>query len=124
MNSIQSFKQTISHTREIPKYFLDGSRDGQIVHARLRMECSSLRHHLYLKNIEPNPLCTCGEVESTSHFLLYCPQYQNQRQNLRIKIGIPLSLNLLLYGDSNLSYETNRTIFLNVQEYIKNTKRF
>ena len=124
MNSIQSFKQTISHTREIPKYFLDGSRDGQIVHARLRMECSSLRHHLYLKNIEANPLCTCGEVESTSHFLLYCPQYQNQRQNLRIKIGIPLSLNLLLYGDSNLSYETNRTIFLNVQEYIKNTKRF
>ena len=35
------------------------------------------------------------------------------------KVGIPLSLNLLLYGDTSLPYEINKSIFLSVQEYFK-----
>ena len=124
LNSIQSFKQAITCIQEVPKYYLDGCRQGQILHARLRMNCSFLKYHLYLKNLEPDPLCSCGEVESTSHYLLYCPNYLLQRQCLMTKVDIPLSLNLLLFGDSSLPYETNKSIFLSVQEYIKNTKRF
>ena len=124
LNSIQSFKQAITCIQEVPKYYLDGCRQDQILHARLRMNCSFLKYHLYLKNLEPDPLCSCGEVESTSHYLLYCPNYLLQRQCLVTKVGIPLSLNLLLFGDISLPYETNKSIFLSVQEYIKNTKRF
>ena len=45
---------------EVPSYFYVGSRLDQILHARLRMKCSSLKEHLFLKNIEPSPLCVCG----------------------------------------------------------------
>ena len=34
---------------EVPSYFHVGSRLGQILHARLRMKCSSLKEHLFLK---------------------------------------------------------------------------
>ena len=35
-----------------------------------------------------------------------------------------LSLNILLYGDPNLNDNDNKQIFLSVQKYILNTKRF
>ena len=50
LNSISSFKKAISaNHREVPKYYFDGSRRGQILHARLRMKCSSLKQHLFEK---------------------------------------------------------------------------
>ena len=52
-------------TNDIPNYFFCGSRLGQILHARLRMHCSLLKQHLYLKNIKPDPHCICGGVETT-----------------------------------------------------------
>jgi hypothetical protein len=56
MTSIVSFKKAISsNIPEVPKYYYAGSRLGQILHALLRMNCSSLKQHLYEKNIEPNP---------------------------------------------------------------------
>ena len=35
----------VNHTK--PIYYYIGTRLGQILHARLRMQCSSLNHHLY-----------------------------------------------------------------------------
>ena len=60
-------------------YYFCGSRLGQILHERLRMQCSSLKQHLYFKNIEPDPYCTCGGVETTEHFLLHCKNYDRLR---------------------------------------------
>ena len=42
-----------------------GSRIGQIIQARLRMECSSLNAHLYSKNIVPTPSYECGAFENS-----------------------------------------------------------
>ena len=67
--TVSSFKFRLNRNRYTPpKYFNVGSRKGQILHARLRMECSSLNSHLFRKNIVPSPSCICGGFESTYHF--------------------------------------------------------
>ena len=50
---------------------------------RLRLELSHLREHKFKYNFQNclNPLCSCGlrRIESTSHFLLYCPIFHDKR---------------------------------------------
>ena len=108
----------------IPSFFHTGTRQGQILHARLRMKCSSLKEHLYSKNIEPSPLCSCGEVESTSHYLLYCRKYDQERRSLFISLSRQPPLSVLLYGDKNYSVQDNEHIFISVQKFILQTGRF
>ena len=52
---------------------------GQVLHARLRMGCSSLNADLYGKNIVPSPSCSCGGFESAYHFLFMCPNFNDIR---------------------------------------------
>ena len=50
-------------------------------------------------------LCDCGDVEDTQHYLLACEQYRDLRQDL-INIVSTIcqpSLNILLYGNTDLS---------------------
>jgi hypothetical protein len=49
MITIKSNLQPQNNTK--PIYYYIGTRLGQILHARLRMQCSSLNHHLFRKNI-------------------------------------------------------------------------
>ena len=50
--SISSFKRSLNSTLiGVPLFYLDGKRIGQIYHSRLRIDCSSLNHHLFSKNI-------------------------------------------------------------------------
>jgi arginyl-tRNA synthetase len=56
----------------VPYYFYACSRIGQILHTRIRTESSALNGHLYKKNIEANPYCSCKLVETSEHFLLKC----------------------------------------------------
>ena len=101
-------------------------RLGQILHCRLRTNCSALNQHLFSKSIVQCSLCACGLVEDTGHFLLYCPLYLNHRDDMLRSINhlCQPSLNILLYGDPNLNDNDNKQIFLSVQKYILNTKRF
>jgi hypothetical protein len=57
-----------------PFYYYTGSRLGQILHSRLRMQYSSLNQHLYRKNIVDSPNCICGLTESTTHYLFHSPR--------------------------------------------------
>ena len=76
---VSSFKFRLNRNRYTPpKYFNVGSRKGQILHARLRMECSSLNSHLFRKNIVPSPSCICGGFESPYHFLFNVQNTQGQ----------------------------------------------
>ena len=105
-------------------YFNSGTRKGQILHTRLRLKCSSLNEHLYLKNIRNDPFCACGQIESNKHFLLDCPLYMIYRNKYFPNLPCTLTEGNLLYGDDSLSPEENSDIFKNVQSYIIDSKRF
>ena len=69
--SLLSFKQQLKKNNiKVPVYYSSGNRLLQIHHTRLRTKCSSLNQHLHSKNIINDPLCACGSVETTHHFLL------------------------------------------------------
>jgi hypothetical protein len=78
--SVQIIKlnlQPQNNTKSI--YYYIGTRLGQILHARLRMQCSSLNHHLFRTNIVNSPFCQCGATETTAHFLLHCSRHNATR---------------------------------------------
>ena len=68
--SVGSFKYKINKSLRSPKFYNAGTCKGQILQARLRMECSSLNSDLHRKNIVPNPFCRCGVFESRNRFFL------------------------------------------------------
>ena len=46
---------------------------------------SHLREHKFKHNFQDclNPVCSCGlDIESTSHFLLHCPAFNDERYTL------------------------------------------
>ena len=100
--------------KKSPKYYDTGSRIGQILHARLRMECSSLNAHLYRKNIVPSPTCSCGGFESTHHFFFQCPNYAVTRRRYLSNYLPSLNTNQALYGIADASVVENEALFSQV----------
>ena len=124
-NTVTALKYCLNrHRRLPPKYYNAGSRTGQILHARLRMVCSSLNSHLYSKNIVPSSSCACGEFESCYHFFLYCPRYSNVRNTYLSGYLHTHSVQELLHGKVTATDEDNETMFCHVQEFIVKSKRF
>lgn len=125
--SIATFKHDLnSDIVEVPSYYFDGKRLGQIYHVRLRTNCSALNQHLFAKNIIDSPLCVCRAVEDTNHFLFHCHRFHNLRQDLFDKV-IPIcqpTSNILLYGSENLTHTQNQQIFFAVQDFLIKSKRF
>jgi len=108
----------------------NGPRKLQVLHTRLRTESSCLKDHLFSITIVDSPTCQCGLVENNTHYLLQCQRFTAQREVLLASMApllpanIQCSTNVLLYGHTDLSLETNTLIFKNVYKYIKSTKRF
>ena len=71
-----------------------------------------------------NPYCTCGQLESSTHFFLQCNKYNLQRQRYLAVIPYQLTLSLLLHGIPGESAAVNDTIFKQVQLYVTSTRRF
>ena len=124
VSSVASFKHRLKRNlKPPPKYYNVGSRKGQILQARLRLECSSLTF-FYLKHIVPSPSCQCGEFGSAAHFLFNCPIFTNERQT-----DLPNNLRTfttkdLLFGCENSFEQDNQSLFLQVQDFIVNSRRF
>ena len=97
-----------------------------MLHSRLRTKCSSLNQHLFKCNIVPSPLCTCGAIESVSHYFLECQRFTHQREVLVNAIAPYTSPTIthILFGDESLDLEKNSIIFDAVHLYIKCSKRF
>ena len=76
-----------------------------------------------MKNIENDPYCLCGEIETTSHYLLHCQRYHNLRVNLENELNFPITYNVLLFGEADRDFEFNKKVFIAVQNFILNTKR-
>jgi hypothetical protein len=67
--SVNFMKIFLNNTiNPVPSYFYAGSRIGQMLHTTIRTESSALKDHLYKKNIEANPYCSCKLVETSEHF--------------------------------------------------------
>ena len=125
--SIASFKRMINETEKSSKLYYLGSRKLNIIHAQLRMECSNLSAHLYNLHVIDSPECACSnKIEDTAHFLLDCPLYFSQRLvlgNIVSKLA-EFTIKTLLYGDDEVDYNDNVTIFLAVHDFIRDTERF
>ena len=82
-----------------------------------------------------NPLCFCGnEIETSTHYLLHCPTYTNERLTPLNKIkSINCSIlesndaavtKILLFGDNTLGNSFNTIILNSAIEYIISIQRF
>ena len=107
---------------------------------QLRVGLSKLNLHKFKHNFrdEINPMCpTSNGIEDTEHFLLLCPSFDAQCQDLFT--GIVESIRpfrqitdlsndsltqLLSYGNQDLSNELNRNILELTLRFIHNTGRF
>ena len=98
---------------------------------------SHLREHKFKHNFHDclNPICSCGlDIESTSHFLLHCPSFNDERYTLLStlhKIDCKLleltksSLSqTLLYGNSLFDTHSFLTQQLNIFYPLKDSKSF
>ena len=119
--SISSFKFRLNRDmNKPPKYYNTCTRMGQILHTRIRLECSSLNAHLYRKKIVPEPTCQCGGFESSNHFFFVCPIFVGARSRY-----LPANLNnLTLFGMENKTNHENEALFMQVQEFIVESGRF
>ena len=122
---VGSFKYKINtNLRSPPKVYNAGTRKGQILQTRLRLECSSLNSDLHRKNIVPNPFCRCGVFESRNHFFFACPLYSLDRLRYLLVNFDNLTSIDLLFGCENQSDEFNESLFLKVQEFLIRSGRF
>ena len=121
LDSVIAFKNVLSLDKPIvPKHYLFGNRKEQILHTRLRTNCSVLNYDLYMKNIIDSPLCRCNNIETVKHFLLDCPNYNNQGITLMESVSrfCAITLDTLLYGNSTLS------LFRQIVTYLKQNNSF
>jgi hypothetical protein len=85
--------------------------------SRLRTGHCHLNEYLHRFNIIETAECECGaEKETTDHFLLNCELYDEERDELRRKVGVQGMRTSLLLGD--------KKIIKNTMEYIQKTGRF
>ena len=104
---------------------------------RLLLGLSHLRDHKFRHSFQDclNSICSCGiEVETTTYFLLHCPNYLHERKILldNIKSVLPNILkqsnsfiyNVLLFGDTSLDDSSNAIILNATINYITSTKRY
>ena len=126
-STVVSFKFHLNqHSTSTPTFYYVGDRRSQILHTRLRTKCSSLNYDIYLRNLTDSPLCRCGNIENSEHYILQCRLYHQPRIEMLQYLSqiCYVSVDVLLFGDSSLSVEVNNRIFLSVQKFIKDSKRF
>ena len=125
LNSIKSLINT--QITKVQAHYYVGCRLGMILHARLRMNCSALNAHLFIRNLVESPNCICGITETVFHFLLDCSRHTTLRQQRFFSpLDIPetISRNLLIFGSVNLNDEANNGVFKSVQTFIIKSKIF
>ena len=73
--TIQTFKAALdTNLKQLPSYHLYGKRKNNIIHTRLRHQCSSLNYDLFLCNLVANPSCRCGSpCENSFNLFLNTP---------------------------------------------------
>ena len=102
-----------------------------------RLRVVYLREHKFKHSFQDtlNPICNCGEdIETTSHYLLHCPDYLHERKTLLNTVSciVPNIFDfnndqlteILLYGKEDLDNINNTSILDATINYLIETKRF
>ena len=105
--------------------------------SRSRVEFSDLREHRFRHNFQcSGPMCFCQTgIENNEHFLLHCLSHSSDRRYLLDRISNVVDVdpenlsstdlcNLLLYGNSCFSADTNHHVIESTISFIKSTSRF
>ncbi|XP_053404826.1 uncharacterized protein LOC128558706 [Mercenaria mercenaria] len=129
-NTLTSFKSKLKNKFKspiVPSFYLIGERFYNVVQTRIRNRCSNLNNDLFYNHLRDYPDCSCGHgIEDAEHFFFKCSHYADARRLLFINTRRfhPLSTHKLLHGIDSLTIEENKSLFLEVQTYIKSTHRF
>ena len=73
---------------------------------------------MYTRNIGQGSLCTCGAIETTSHYMLSCDHNRMQRIRYLYLITQPMSVPKLLSWIPEATKDKNNFIFKQLQLYI------
>ena len=129
--SLLTFKSKIAkkiiQPTKFPELFNLGDRFIAIQHTRLRLGASPLNSHLFKIGVKDSSVCACGAPnEDAWHYFFSCAKYIIPRSHLHTTVVslAPFTLQTLLYGSSDCSFQENKDIFLAVHEYISATGRF
>ena len=110
--SVRSFKLlSYRNIRKTPLYYYLGDRYSQVLHTRFKTQCNGLNHRLFLRNVVDSPLCACGKVETSLHYLLECSRYNDINHDMLRELPQNIKLDNLLFGNPNSSIEENNAIF-------------
>ena len=136
---LDEFKQDLIFRFKPQKYkvFNLGGKFGNSIHTQLRLSRSQLNDHLFSIRLSPSPKCLCGAIENTSHFLLDCFLYNEERlclfNDLRGVLEKRIDrysrnelVQILLHGEypsDTGKYAHNKQLFSYVQKFLVSTKR-
>ena len=136
--SVQKFKDGINgQIRPESSFCCNRNKHGMKLLTQIRVDFSDLRDHRFDHKFNcPSPLCSCGiEDETSSHFLLRCPRYNNLRQIYLSKISQIINsdvtilpedhlTDLLLYGSKAYNDISNELILTETILFIYKSERF
>ena len=100
---------------------------------RLKVGLSHLREYKFKHSFQDtiNPICNCGEdIETTSHYLLHCPDYLQERKTLSCIVPNIFDFNndqlteILLYDKEDLDNIYITSILDATINYLIETRRF
>ena len=78
------------------KKFLDiPNRKSFCLILQIQTGYSKLNDYRYKLGQCDSNKCTCGEPETPEHFLIDCPNYQQYRETMQLKLSSQLGLNFL-----------------------------
>ena len=129
-STLASFKyqlKNLQNNSKVPHYHIVGNRYLSVLHARIQNNCINLSSDLFMNHLSPSSMCRCSdESGEAEHFFFRCSNYNYDSVTLfqSTRNYHPLNINILMFGDENLTDENNINIFTAVQTFIKDTRRF
>ena len=124
--SAVALKNKLKHKPRPNKvYGEEYDRGAAINLTRLRCHNGNLNENLYNKQISVSPNCTCGAMESDTHYFETCRLFQDEREEAKPDVdGLPWTTEYLYHGSLNLTEEENIRLTRAAQKFIILMKRF